>query len=52
MDRNRDFSSNFSLTFQITGRFMIVFTKLILEKGRLAELLGHDGKLASDMSFV
>ena len=37
MDGNRNYCSNFSLTFETAGKFLIVFVKLILEK------MGFDG---------
>ena len=48
---NRDYCSHISVTFETTGKFLIVFVRLILGKKGLMELWGHDGKLTSDMGL-
>ena len=50
--RNRDYCSHFSVTFETTGKFLIVFVRLILGKKGLTELPCHDGKLAWDMNVI
>ena len=42
---NRDYSSHFSVTFETISKLLIAFIKLIWEKSKLTDLLGHDGKL-------
>ena len=50
--RNRDYCSHFSVTFETTGKFLIVFVRLILGKKGLTELPCHDGKLTWDMNVI
>ena len=45
--RNRNYCSHFSVTFDTTGKFKIVFVRLILGKVGLADLPCHNGKLMS-----
>ena len=40
------------MTFETTGKFVIVFVRLILGKVGLTGLLGHDGKVTSDMNMI
>ena len=50
---DRDYCSHFSVTFETTGKFLIVFVRLILGKvGGLTDLPGHDGKVTSDMNVI
>ena len=49
---NRDYCSHFLVTFETTGKFLIVFIRLIWGKWGLTGLLGHDWKVTSNMNLI
>ena len=49
---NRDYCSHFSVTFETTGKFLILFVRSILGKVGVDRLPGHDAKVTSDMNVI
>ena len=49
---NRDCCSHFLVTFETTGKFLIVFVRLIWEKWGLTGLPDHDWKVTSNMNLI
>ena len=49
---NRDYCSHFLMTFETTGKFLLVFVGLILGKKGLTDLSGDDRKVIPDMNLI
>ena len=49
---NRNYYRHFSVIFESSSKFLIVFVRLIIERRGLTDLPGHDVKLTSDINLV